>query len=382
MPWRGLTYLDALRPARGLEYIVKIVHIVADGKPGGGTTVVMGLVDAGKEAGASVSVVTESDSYALREMQDRGVPAHGLPFQHTRFNPLVWVELLRIIKRLSPDIIHVHGSRAALPLALFRSSLEAPIVYTIHGFHFFRKPPLVKQLAILAEKVISSRADHTVYVCHNDHTQGLEFGIAPEVWSVVYNGVDIPSARPKAEKEFDIGFLGRLVPQKNPLLFLGIARDLREKNLKALIIGGGQLEDQVTAFIEKNDLGECVTVTGIVPHEEALEWLEKVRVLVMTSAWEGFPLAPLEAMVRGIPVVASDVNGLNEVVVDRVNGYLVREGVKEEFETAIASVLVDDDLVDLAARSRESVENRFTTACCFEGYLEIYTRVLEGLEGS
>jgi glycosyltransferase involved in cell wall biosynthesis len=268
-------------------------------------------------------------------------------------------------------------STLGLPLATIAGRR---LIYSVHGYHFVGKAWGARQLAILAERRCSRRADVTLFVCASDRELAAEAGILRHCSRerVIPNGIelDLPPATGSPDGRC-LGFLGRLVEQKNPLLLLDVLDALRAEEYRLAIIGDGPLLDELrrrTAALALNDRVEFV---GSLPRAQALDRLRSVDVLLMPSRWEGMPLAALEAMVMGVPVVASAVGGLREIIEDSRSGFLIADRDPARYAAAIRGLIAEPvRRASIVARAREVVADRFSWAAAREVYLDLYREAL------
>jgi glycosyltransferase involved in cell wall biosynthesis len=192
---------------------------------------------------------------------------------------------------------------------------------------------------------------------------------------VIHNGIPIPSS-PKATAGSTrrIGFLGRLEPQKDPLLFLDVVEQL--PGIEATMVGGGSLEVRVRREIDLRKLTSVRTL-GALAHDAALETLSGFTVLVFTSRWEGFPLSALEGMALGVPVVATNVGGLSEVIKDGESGILVDSRSPEVIASAVRKVLEDKPLRErIIAEGRRRVQEHFSEDRMLSEIRRVYSSLL------
>jgi len=292
-----------------------VLHVVADGAPGGGTTAVLGLCSDLLAEGWCASLVSQVASYAVQQAGALRMTAHALDFFVTRFDRKLPRALSALVARLDPDLIHVHGGRAGH--AFCHSALRhisPSLVYTVHGYHFLKKPIPWRVLGYVAERRIARRADQVVFVSKNDHSIARRFGIlnAQKKCATIYNGIDASELDgvPAVEKTHELVFVGRLHAQKNPLFVVDVMKALASDEVRLLMVGGGELESQVRAYARECGVAQRITFTGSLPREAALQALRRAKIYLFPSLWEGLPIGPLEAMYYGLPVVASAIGGI------------------------------------------------------------------------
>src|SRR3712207_2688788 len=139
---------------------MRILEIVADGAPGGGTTHVLQILR-GLGGTDSLGLVTQANSYLFDEARSLGIECFGVDFFRSRVDARVPVKLHRFVRKFDPQLVHVHGSRAGFFHA--GAATRVPTVYTVHGYHFLHKGPVfVRWLALNAERVANRRAKRVV----------------------------------------------------------------------------------------------------------------------------------------------------------------------------------------------------------------------------
>ncbi|MEW6139804.1 MAG: glycosyltransferase [Thermodesulfobacteriota bacterium] len=360
---------------------MKLLHIIADGRPGGGTTLTLALIEDLRGLGHEVSFVCQEGSYAVGEARKLGIQTHGIDFFRSRLDIGVAIKLKRIVEQNRPDLVHVHGGRAGYFLSLglpTRKSLAA--VYTVHGYHFPAKPWGYRHLGAMAERRISRWADMTVHVSQYDRALAKQWRLLPtsSKSTVVPNGIrpeDIAVRRPADPT--CIGFLGRLSFPKDPLLFIETVRLLASEGYSAKIVGGGDMEGDVKRAIEKYDLSNHVRLLGSLPRRTALAEIADAAVAVFPTRWEGLPLAPLELMHMGIPIVAAHAGGTTEIIEHGVSGILVRDRDPVQYADAVRKITRDPDYRDRLVRNAKLVvRDRFTQKRVTEQYIQVYSSLL------
>jgi glycosyltransferase involved in cell wall biosynthesis len=340
---------------------MRALEIIADGDPGGGTAHVLQILRGFSEV-HSLGLITQANSYLSKEAHSLGIKCFGVNFFRSRADARVPFELRKIVRKFEPQLVHVHGGRAGFFCAL--AAINTPIVYTVHGYHFPQKRPLlIRWLALNAERVASWSADRVLFVSNYDARVAQAHRLLPNLKQsvVVSNGISfaqIPRAKPVARKH--IGFVGRLEYQKDPLLFLDVMERLPDYS--ATIVGGGALGDEVRKEIKHRNLSS-VRMLGALPQSESFQELSKLHTVIMTSRWEGLPLLPLEAMWSGVPVVATNVGGLSEIIENEKSGLLINSRSADDL--ALAVMRLTDDLAlreSIVDNARRRVQTLFSEA--------------------
>ena len=195
------------------------------------------------------------------------------------------------------------------------------------------------------------------YITPSEHSRHalLDYGyFAPERLHVIPNGIEPasedPEARDRVRREFALGdaptlvVVSRLHPDKGHSLLLDVLADLRAEfpALRLLVVGEGGERSALERKAQALGLGDAVVFTGF--RTDVLDLLRASDIFVLPSFHEGIPYAALEAMSVALPVVATAVGGLNELVAHGATGLLVPPGEPEPLKEALARVLRDLDL--------------------------------------
>jgi glycosyltransferase involved in cell wall biosynthesis len=291
-----------------------IWHVAPDGALGGGAVIMARLLreltaDGGGDHVALIPRNADRDMAALFD---------GLPmrrgFYDGRANPLIFARAIAAQARRG-DLIHAHGTRAALAGALAR--LMQPglkLVYTVHGFHGLAQPGPFGLRARL-EHLLARVCDGVVFVSSADRDLARAHGLRHRgLAQVIENGVDAPEIAPGAPRDIDVVFVGRLVLQKHPEAFIETAA-LLPPGLIIEMIGDGELAAEIDALICAR--AAPVSRPGALPRDETLARLGRARVLAMTSRWEGLPTAAIEAGMSRAAVAGYAIEPLAEILGDQ-----------------------------------------------------------------
>lgn len=218
-----------------------------------------------------------------------------------------------------------------------------------------------------------------------------EEGIRPEKLLTIRNGInpqpwlpaDSPDQRRDRRRELGIGAdagvvttISRLHPQKGHRFLLDAAENILALNpaCRFLIVGDGESRGEIEAAVRARGLQAAIHLLGVRSDIPQLLWLSDV--FVLPSLWEGLPNVLLEAMAAGIPVVATDVDGVSEIVDDGKTGILIPPKDPDAIASAVNRLLHDEALADSLRRAaRQAVTERFSPVKTTASYLELYSRL-------
>lgn len=365
---------------------IRVLEVLADGSPGGGNTAVLGLSsDLHADSDWEVSLITQPGSDAFRQAEAKGIATYDFDFFTSRFDLTIPRRLEPLVSKIAPDIVHVHGGRSA---NAFCSPVFQPrsfrLVYTVHGFHYQNKKLPMRLLGREAERRIARHADKIVFVSHQDRQTALAerfIGERQDKGIVIVNGIDttdFADLQPFTQS-YDIAFVGRAHPQKNPLFMIDIMAALKGRGVSLIMVGGGQLEEAMRARATELDVTGDITFTGPLPRREALRALVSAKIFVLPSLWEGLPIAPIEAAFCRLPVVASKVSGTDEVVIDGETGVLIDGFDAPTYGSRILELLADEPRrLRLGAAARQRVEQNYTRKRNSDAHIAMYRDVLSG----
>ena len=301
------------------------------------------------------------------------------------------LEVYRILLRGRYDIVQSHTSVGGVIARLAGWAARTPIVlWTVHGLGAHAGHPAWKRFLVSkAESVLDWFTDHYVAVSEDLRNEGVRAGIyRPEKVTVIPNGLQldhIPSTFDAAAKRKALGIpancpvigtVTRLEPQKANEVFLrAVAHAVkRVPNMVTLIAGDGPQRRQLENLAAELGLAERVRFLGW--RTDAVEILGALDIFCMSSRWEGCPMVLLEAMAMRRPVVATDIGGVREIVVDGETGLLVALDEPEALADAIVRLLgADAERERFGQAGRRRLEEHFSA----EGMLAAYRRLYRNL---
>lgn len=212
-------------------------------------------------------------------------------------------------------------------------------------------------------------------------------GVDPKICTVVYNGID-PGVTPRKDKAEIrktlgirdgtkvIGTAGSLIKRKRVDLFIEAFSRLKGRDVVGLIVGAGSEEGGLKALAAKRGVADRVIFTGFTP--DAISYINAMDVFVLPSGKEGLPRVILEAMLMGRPVVAFDVVGPSELVVDKKTGFLLKDSGWVQIAEAVDALLNDADMmVRMGQAGRQRVVEGFSIDKYIKGVHGVFEEVLK-----
>ena len=328
------------------------------------------------------SVVVSSGGALVGEMEKQGSRHYVLPVhKKTLFSILRTIpKLVEIIRKEDIEIVHAR-SRVPAWIAFFACRLTRKVfITTCHGYyktHFASRPMGWGKLVICPSQVIASHMNK-------------DFGLPLERIRLIPRGVDLErfrfiSPKDKRSDVFNIGIIGRLSPIKGHSHFLrAIARVIRQINaphIKVWIVGGASASHQaykheLEVLVKRLGLGYCTEFLGT--QRDIPGILSDLNLLVLASIrHEAFGRVIIEAHAAGVPVIATRVGGVVDIIDDNLTGILVAPGDVEGLAQAMVKVIKDKTLAShLAKNAYEKLRQKFTLEIMCKRTLDVYQEAL------
>lgn len=285
------------------------------------------------------------------------------------------IRLWPLVRRA--DVIHAHSAKAGF-LARLAAALQARsgrCVFTPHAWSFWAASGQGGTLYTRLERLAARWCRTILVVSRYEREAGLAAGIGdPDKYRVVLNGVDVDrfSAAPHPQPG-KILMLGRLSPQKRPDLAIEALRIVRREFPDATLdlVGKGPWKSQVEQ--QAVDAGLAGSVDFLGDRNDVPELLAQAACLVLPSDYEGCPLTVIEAMAAGVPVVATRVGGVPELVEHDRTGLLVEPGDAHALASSLCELLRDPRRARaLGDAGRERARRHFFRARMAEAIVSVY----------
>lgn len=312
--------------------------------------------------------------------EERGVTPVIVPELGRAVNPIhdliTIIKLVRLMRDFKPDVVHTHTAKAGFAGRIAARIAGVPVVvHTFHGHVFegyFSRPTTRLFIAI---EWIAARLSDTLIVL----TEGLRRELSDDYriarkrkFTVLPLGLDLePFARqPRHTGAFRaahrippdvplIGLVGRLTAVKNHALFLYAAARVRGEVPRAqfVIVGDGELRADIERQIDLLDLRDCVTVTGWI--KDTAPVYADLDALAISSVNEGTPVTVIEALAVGVPVVATAVGGLPDLLEGGALGALVPSGDAAALANALIRAIQTPPPPDQIARAQSTIIGQY-----------------------
>ena len=313
---------------------MRVLHVIARLNVGGTARYITRLAEELPKQKIETFIATgfvqgsEQEDPSAKNLKVIRIPSLG-----RQFNPIkdhfAFKQLLKVVKEVKPDILHTHTFKAGYIARMRTEEINkaagkrVKFVHTFHG-HLFDDPEFsgIKSSIITSlERRFAKRTDAIVTVGAQVGNDLLERNIGqPKQFTNIPPGVDplkLPKAKPRTK--VTIGWIARVTGVKNPMRVLEIAKLF--PGAQFLIAGGGDLLDQVKAQAPKN--------TKVLGWTDAAKLFAESDIILSTSENEGMPIALIEAQLASKPVVATNVGGVAEVVLNNKTGFVTKKNTHE-----------------------------------------------------
>lgn len=298
-------------------------------------------------------------------------------------NMIFWLKIFFTAEKIKPDIIHCQTIQMGLPCFLFKKIYKKPYVVWCHGFDVYFPWKFKK---IISKIVLNSAG--AVVVLTEDMRNELKKNFKKDIL-VLPNGVDLEKfkgfskkiLRDKLKIPLDkkvILFAGELKKVKGSEYLIEAFKKVSENNseTRLILVGDGSEREKLENIAKKIGIEERINFIGRVSNQGVLEYMAAADIFVLPSLSEGFPLVVLEAMASGLPIVATKVRGISEILKDNENGFLVSSENSEQLFEKIMVLLENDMLIERMSDYNKNKAEEYNWENVVRKIEEIYLRVI------
>lgn len=368
---------------------MKILYIITKSELGGAQSHLLDVASFFFQKHNEVRVITGEQGWLTEKLEAQKVPVEILPDLENTYNPFKLVALIiklrKSLKRLSPEIVHSHSSIAGLIARFSVIGTKIISVFTMHGCPFSDAYSFKhRALSILSEYILSLiTKSYVIYVSNYDRALSHRWNVAPkdsQLEKVIYNGIDNleVNAREEVRLPIKVVMVARFAHPKDHETVIQAARILRDEPFVFYFIGDGPLLLRCQELVRKLQLTGKVKFLGAIP--DAKYKLKDYDVFLLSSKAEGLPISILEAMSSGLPVIASSVGGIPELIKEGFNGFLFDRGSHQMLAESLLKLKSTELRQNIGNASKTFFLKSFTKKQMFESLEHLYLQARGSLK--
>jgi glycosyltransferase involved in cell wall biosynthesis len=332
-----------------------VLYIVTRGDAIGGASMhVLQLARSVAQSGHQVTLLFGGVEGKIVGMcKEAGLETMVLPQLLRSLHPwhdlMVLFQLRALIKKINPDIVHLHSAKAALLGRIASYLCAIPAVVTIHGWPFVHPQSKVsKTLYFILERSMVALTAKFITVSQVDYDIARQrLAVQMQQLELIHNGIEYDQsfATGKSDtinQQCSIICVARFETQKDHRTLLLALQQIKSLPWSLKLVGSGPLLEETKKLAGQLSVSEKVEFLG--ERSDVASLLEQADLFVLLSHWESLPISIIEAMRAGLPVIASKVGGVAELVDDGISGKLVTAGDISEAAAALRSLITDPAL--------------------------------------
>lgn len=361
----------------------KILYLITNGDLGGAQTHILHLASHLLHE-FEIHVAMGVKGPLWDALESRGIPVYHIPSLVRTISPsrdiLCLHEIARLFKTVKPGLISTHSSKAGFLGRLAARLCGIPVIFTAHGWSFTEGlAESQRRFYILAERMAARWSNKIICVSEYDRELAIKCGVGyPQQLITIHNGMPLIPGHElaKTDKQTSVRLImvARFSEQKDYRLLFRALSEIKIKTFEMFLVGDGPLLSQSKEMVRQMGLSKVVKFLGARDDVPAL--LAEAQIFVLISRWEGFPRSVLEAMRAGLPVIASDVGGTRESVIDGETGFLIPRGDVEILKDKLLELINDPGLrVQMGQKGYEMFVSKFTFEHMLEKTLNVYKEI-------
>ncbi len=375
---------------------LRVLHVIGGGEFGGAEQHILNLLKAFPADEVEATVVCFYDSVFANQLREAGIKVVTLN-QFGRFDLRLLRALKHVIAQCNPDIVHTHGIKANFFARLAAKNIAPILLTTVHSnLRYDYVHPLAYLIVYWMERLTRRYNRHYIAISAAISEILQQNGIPREQISLIYNGIDLKPFRHTGQRAGDrarlladwglpanafvFGTAARFVPVKGlSYLIEGFAKFIAADKggaYRLVLVGDGSERDKLEALVDSLGLRELVHFTGF--RQDVPVCLHAFDAFIHSSIYEGMGYTIVEAMASELPVAATSVGGVVELVVPDQTGLLMPPGSPEAIASAMHTLARDPQLRDrLVEQALKQVEGSFTIEQMASKTLALYRTLLQ-----
>lgn len=307
------------------------------------------------------------------------------------------IKLIFLFTKIKPDVVHGNTPKGAFLSMIASWLVRVPVrIYYVHGLRYEGFYGKKRNFFIYIERLVCNLATDVYAVSHgvsgklmldtaiDKKIKVVHHGSINGVSKSYFNDVDLKKAKQlrlewgTSENSFVFGFIGRIVKDKGVEELVNSFLSLDQLEKKSFLILVGPYEDQNAI---SNDIKKVINSHNRIIHcgfqKDIRPYLKNFDVLVLPSYREGFGMSIIEAGIMGVPTIASDITGCNEIITHQINGWLIRPKSVDSLTKAMTFCLVNrSDLNTVSNKVKESIDERYNQKVVWDKSLKSYVDLI------
>lgn len=297
---------------------MKVLHILESNSFSGAENVVCQIINMFRDS--DIEMVYCSPAGQIQEaLKERNIP-------HLAIDDLSTKEIRRVVKLVKPDVIHAHDAKAAVIVSL--SGYASKVVAQIHGNHPNMRSITPKSLSVAFfsffwKRIIWVSSCSLEEYRYKNVVRNKSL-VLPNIIRKEDISIRLSQSMP-CDKDYDCIILGRINSIKNPFRAINIIKRVKDVNpdFTAVFVGTGDLLEECQNLVKRDNLCDNITFLGYINNPIGI--LNKSKILLMTSIYEGTPMCAIEAMALGKPIVSTPTDGIVDLVEQNVTGFYSKD---------------------------------------------------------
>lgn len=366
---------------------IKVLEVIRQGKIGGGESHLFDLFLGLDRTQIEPIALSFTDGYMIEQLREHNFTCHVIE-TFKQFDISIINKVISIVKSEKIDLIHAHGSRAALNMLLISLICKIPMIYTVHGWSFHQdQSAIVYKLRALSEKIICKYSKRVICVSDSNRKSGIEtFGLKD--CTVIENGINLN--RFDAEGQYKdlrtefgfsstdiiVGLISRITKQKDPITFIKSIEiaNSKDSRIKGVLIGEGDMDDEVNAYISQHHLEPILHRFPFRNDVPAV--LNTIDIYCLPSLWEGLSIALLEAMAMKKAIVVTPTDGTKEIIQDGYNGLVVDYNNPQKLADAYNKYVESPEIkISFGSNAYKLINERFSSRRVADMVCKIYNDI-------
>ncbi|HEY4521872.1 MAG TPA: glycosyltransferase family 4 protein [Candidatus Paceibacterota bacterium] len=375
----------------------KVLFVITKSNWGGAQRYVYDLATNLPKNEFETKVALGGEGPLKEKLQENNISVIQIPHLQRDINfikeVLSFFSLVKIFNKEKPDVIHLNSSKAggigavaALISKLWTKNYGLKTIFTVHGWAFNETRTFrAKSIIYLSQWITSVLANNTIILSRHDYRQALGMPlINQEKFSLIPLGIPenqmefLPKQNAKkhlllqtTKENMVVGTIAEFTKNKGLNYLLDALNILKSPKLHLVVIGDGEEKEKIDNRIENENLKETVTTCGFVPH--AAKYIKAFDIFVLPSLKEGLPYTVLESMTAGVPVVASSVGGIPDLIDHEKSGFLTIPQNPESLAKNIKKLVENETLRKQFSRaSKTRAIEKFSFASMLERTIKLY----------